>query len=198
MEYHIETPIHESDVRRLKVGDIIYVSGEVFTSRDQAHVRALERHKLGQALPFDPSGQALFHCGPVVKKRGNVWNIVVAGPTTSTRLEPYQAEYIETFDVRIVIGKGGMGAKTTKAMQEFGAVYGAFTGGAAVLAAESIRRVKAVEWLDLGIPEAVWLLEVKKFGPLIIAIDSHGNNLYQQIIMKVKERKPQILEELGL
>lgn len=198
MEYHIETSIHESDVRRLKVGDIIYVSGDMFTSRDQAHVRALEHHKSGQALPFDPSGQALFHCGPVVKKRGSMWNIVVAGPTTSTRLEPYQAEYIKTFDVRVVIGKGGMGVKTTKAMQEFGAVYGAFTGGAAVLAAESIKRVKAVEWLDLGVPEAVWLLEVKKFGPLIIAIDSHGNNLYQQIIRKVNETKPKILERWEL
>ncbi len=198
MEYHIQTPIKEADVRRLKVGDIIHVSGDVFTSRDQAHVRALEHHKSGQALPFDPSGKALFHCGPVVKKTGNVWKIVVAGPTTSTRLEPYQAEYIKTFDVRIVIGKGGMGAQTTKAMQEFGAVYGAFTGGAAVLAAESIKRVKAVEWLDLGIPEAVWLLEVKKFGPLIIAIDAQGNNLYQQIIMKVKENKPKILETLDL
>ena len=198
MEYHIETPIRESDVRRLKMGDIIYVSGEMFTSRDQAHVRALEHHKLKQVLPFDPSGKALFHCGPVVKKIDSVWNIVVAGPTTSTRLEPYQAEYIKTFDVRIVIGKGGMGVKTTKAMREFGAVYGAFTGGAAVLAAESIRRVKAVDWLDLGIPEAVWLLEVKKFGPLIIAIDSHGNNLYQQIIRKVNEMKPKILERLKL
>jgi fumarate hydratase subunit beta len=198
VEFHIQTPIKESDVRRLKVGDIIYISGDVFTSRDQAHVRTLEHHKSGHALPFDPSGKALFHCGPVVKKTGNVWNIVVAGPTTSTRLEPYQAEYIKTFDVRVVIGKGGMGIQTTNAMQEFGAVYGAFTGGAAVLAAESIKRVKAVEWLDLGIPEAVWLLEVNKFGPLIIAIDSHGNNLYQQIIMKVKENKPKILETLDL
>ena len=111
-------------------------------------------------------------------------------------MDSIEGEFIERFEVRIVVGKGGMGAKTADAMRRFGAAYCNFTGGAAVLAAKSIKKVKGVEWLDLGIPEAVWILEVENFGPLTVAIDSLGQNLHSQISAKVEENKSKVYRAL--
>ena len=107
-------------------------------------------------------------------------------------------EFIKNFKVRIIVGKGGMDSKTTDAMKKYGAVYGAFTGGAAVLAAKAIKHVKGVEWIDLGMPEAMWVLEVEDFGPLTIAIDAHGNNLFENIQTKVEKEKQKIYKKLGI
>jgi len=196
--YHFKTPISEEDVRKLKVNDVIYVTGTIVTARDQAHRRALEYFQQQKPLPLNLEGLAVFHCGPVVSKQGEKWIAVAAGPTTSTRMDIFEDEFIKNFKVRVVIGKGGMGKKTTDAMAKYGAVYGAFTGGAAILAAKAIKNVKGVEWLDLGTPEALWIFEVEDFGPLAVAIDSHGNNIFMDVQKKVDEGKQRIYQKLGI
>jgi fumarate hydratase subunit beta len=196
--YKFKTPISEEDVRKLKVNDVLYVTGTIVTARDQAHRRALEFFKQGKSLPVNLEGLAVFHCGPVVSKEGDKWVAVAAGPTTSTRMDLFEDEFIKNFKVRVVIGKGGMGKKTTDAMAKYGAVYGAFTGGAAILAAKAIKNVKSVEWLDLGTPEAMWVFEVEEFGPLAVAIDSYGKNIFMDIAKNVEANKQRIYQKLGL
>jgi fumarate hydratase subunit beta len=196
--YKLKTPISEEDVRKLKVNDVLYVTGTIVTARDQAHRRALEFFKQGKPLPLNLEGLAVFHCGPVVSKEGDKWTAVAAGPTTSTRMDLFEDEFIKDFKVRVVIGKGGMGKRTTDAMAKYGAVYGAFTGGAAILAARAIKNVKSVEWLDLGTPEALWVFEVEEFGPLAVAIDSHGNNIFMDVAKTVEANKAKVYQKLGI
>lgn len=196
--YKLKTPISEEEVRKLKVNDVLYITGTIVTARDQAHRRALEMAKEGKQIPIDLKGLAVFHCGPIVKKEGGKWIAVAAGPTTSTRMDIFEDEFIKTFGVKVVIGKGGMGKRTTEAMMRYGAVYGAFTGGAAVLAAKTIKNVRTVEWYDLGVPEALWVFEVEDFGPLAVSIDSHGNNLFEDVKKQVEENKQKIYAKLGL
>lgn len=195
-EYHLRTPISEDDARKLKVGDAVYITGDMFTARDSAHRRALEYHAEGKELPIDMKGKALFHCGPLVKKMDGKYKIISAGPTTSTRMEIFEDQFIEKFRVRVIIGKGGMGPRTTEACKTFGAVYCAFTGGAGALAGKAIKQVKSVEWLDLGMPEALWILEVEDFGPLTVAIDAHGHNLYADVAKQVDKGKEQIYQRI--
>ncbi|MBS7621745.1 fumarate hydratase C-terminal domain-containing protein, partial [Candidatus Bathyarchaeota archaeon] len=190
--------ISEGEIRKLKVNDVIYITGTIVTARDQAHRRAIEYFKQGKPLPINLEGLAVFHCGPVVSKEGEKWVALAAGPTTSTRMDIFEDEFIKNFKVRVVIGKGGMGKRTTDAMAKYGAIYGAFTGGAAILAAKAIKNVKGVEWLDLGTPEALWIFEVEDFGPLTVAIDSHGNNLFMDVAKTVEENRRRIYEKLGL
>ncbi|UCH70324.1 MAG: fumarate hydratase C-terminal domain-containing protein [Candidatus Bathyarchaeota archaeon] len=195
--YTLKTPISEDAVRKLKVNDVIYVTGTMVTARDSAHKRALEYFKERKKMPIDLEGLVVFHCGPIVKKEDDTWTVVAAGPTTSTRMDLFEDKFIESFKVRVVIGKGGMGRRTTECMKKHGAVYGAFTGGAAVLAAKAIKKVKSVEWLDLGMPEALWILNVENFGPLIVAIDTHGNNVFADVQKQVEENKQKIYERLS-
>lgn len=197
-EYHFNTPISKEDVQKLKIGDVIYVSGTVFTARDEAHERALELAKKGEKMPIDFEGLAVYHCGPVVRQVGDDWEIVAAGPTTSTRLDMFEDEFIKEFKVNVVIGKGGMGPRTVKAMKELKAVYTAFVGGAAVVAAKGIKRVKEVHWLDLGTPECLWVLEVEKFGPLIVGIDTNGESLFQNVADEAKANLGKIGEFLDI
>lgn len=197
-EYHFTTPITKKDVKKLKIGDVIYVSGIVFTARDEAHERALEMAKKGEKMPIDFEGLAVYHCGPVVRKVGETWEIVAAGPTTSTRMDIFEDEFIKEFNVNVVIGKGGMGERTAKAMKKYKAVYTAFVGGAAVVAAKGIKRVKEVHWLDLGTPECLWVLEVEKFGPLIVGIDTNGDSLFQNVADQAHKNLGKIGEFLGV
>jgi fumarate hydratase subunit beta len=196
--YKFKTPVSEADVRKLKVNDVLYVTGTIVTARDQAHRRALEFFKQGKPLPVNLEGLAVFHCGPVVSKEGDKWTAVAAGPTTSTRMDLFEDEFLKDFKVRVIIGKGGMGKRTTDAMAKFGAVYGAFTGGAAILAAKAIKNVKSVEWLDLGMPEAMWIFEVEEFGPLVVSIDSHGNNIFMDVAKSVEANRAKIYQKLGI
>jgi len=197
-EYHLTTPISEEQVRKLKTGDILFISGTVLSSRDAGHRRALEYLNKGKPLPVNFSGMALYHVGPVVKKEGDKWKIVSAGPTTSARLEMYEAEFIEKTGVRVIIGKGGMGSKTAEACKKFGAVYTIFTGGAGALAAKAVEEVKKVEWLDLGVPEALWVMHVKEFGPLTVVIDSNGENFYDNIKRQVEKNLKKAYSIIGL
>ncbi|BEP18315.1 FumA C-terminus/TtdB family hydratase beta subunit [Pyrofollis japonicus] len=195
--YHLRTPLSEEDVRQLRVGDTVYLSGIIFTARDAAHRKILDLINRGEPLPFDPKGLAVYHVGPVVRKKNSEWEVIAAGPTTSARLEPVEHEFIAKTGVRMVIGKGGMGKKTAEACKKYGAVYAVFTGGAAVLAAQAIKRVVDVYWLDeLGIPEAVWLFEVENFGPLTVTIDSTGKNYYDEILENAKKKAQEILAKL--
>ncbi|RLG83189.1 MAG: fumarate hydratase [Thermoprotei archaeon] len=196
--YYLKTPISEESIRKLRAGDIVYVSGIMITARDAAHRRMLEYLKEGKPLPVDLEGGVLYHCGPVVRKKNGEWEVVAAGPTTSARMELYEATVIEKFGIRIVVGKGGMGSKTAEACKKYGAVYTIFTGGAAVLAANAIKRVIKVEWLDLGIPEALWVFEVENFGPLLVTIDSTGKNLIEEVIEGALKKRDEILAKLGV
>src|SRR4030042_4701338 len=146
MEYHLTIPVSLEMIKKLHVGDIIYITGNIFTARDEAHKVMLQKDK--NSLPFNPSQMALLHCGPLMKKIKKGWQAVSAGPTTSGRMELFEDKFIEKFGVNIIIGKGGMGKKTREALRKHGAVYTAYTGGAGALAAERIENVPAVYWLD--------------------------------------------------
>lgn len=196
--HKLKTPISETQIRSLRVNDTMYLSGTVVTARDQAHRRALELAHKNIQLPIDLEGLAVFHCGPVVRKENDKWVIVSAGPTTSTRMEPVESEFIRRFKPRVIIGKGGMGNETSVAMAQFGAVYAAFTGGAAVLAANAVKQVVDVVWLDLGIPEAMWVLEVEEFGPTIVAIDSLGSNLFGDVASKADANRAKVFKNQEL
>ncbi len=192
--YHLRLPLTEEDVKKLKVGDSIYVSGDIVTARDDAHKHALHLKEKGESLPVDFSKLAIYHCGPIMRKNEETreWEVVAAGPTTSSRMEIFQDKFIEAFGTKLIIGKGGMGPRTTAACEKFGAVYGMFTGGAALLAADKVKRVKEVHWLDLlGMPECLWVLEVEEFGPLLVGIDCHGNNLFEENAQKTRDALPQ-------
>jgi tartrate/fumarate subfamily iron-sulfur-dependent hydro-lyase beta chain len=198
MEYHLKTPVPEAEIRKLKMGDLVYVTGTVITARDEAHLKALELHEIGEKPPVDFEGVGIFHCGPIMKKVDGGWTVVAAGPTTSARMEIFQDKFIETFRPAIIIGKGGMGDRTSKACQEFGCVYGAFTGGAALLAARGIMKVRDVFWLEeLGMPECLWVYDVEDFGPMIVTIDTHGNNMTQNVKDQVTVRRDKIMAEMG-
>lgn len=197
-EFHLTTPIPPEELKKIKIGDIVYITGTIITARDEAHLKALEFHEEGKELPVNFAGVGLFHCGPVMKKdEQDKWQVVAAGPTTSARMEIFQDYFIKTFHPGIIIGKGGMGERTTKACQEDTCIYGYFTGGAALLAADRIKEVKDVFWLDdLGMPECLWVYEVEKFGPLTVTIDAHGGNLTMQKKKNIEANKKKILEGL--
>jgi tartrate/fumarate subfamily iron-sulfur-dependent hydro-lyase beta chain len=177
----LTTPISEEQIRALKVGDAVEVNGVVFTGRDAVHKYLHE----GGALPDGVSlrGGIIYHCGPVViKDERGAWKVTAAGPTTSTREEPYQWQIIRDFGIRAVIGKGGMGDRTLEACREHGCVYLHAVGGAAQVLAERIQRVRNVYFLEqFGSPEAIWELEVEKF-PAIVTIDAHGGSLHRDVL----------------
>jgi fumarate hydratase subunit beta len=198
LEHYLTTPISESQIRKLKAGDLVYVSGIIITARDEAHLKALELHDKGRAPPVSFTGRGVYHCGPIMKKNDNRnWTVIAAGPTTSARMEIFQDKFIEAFKPAIIIGKGGMGERTSEACKQYGCVYGAFTGGAALLAAQGITEVEDVFWLDeLGMPECLWVYKVDNFGPIIVTIDTHGKNLTADVARKINENRIRILEEM--
>ena len=180
MDYHVTLPVPSDVLKKLRVNDIIYVTGNIFTARDSAHMKM--RGMKAKDLPFDPSAMVMYHCGPLMKKENGRWIAVSVGPTTSSRLEEFEDILLERFGIHLIIGKGGMGKRTIKALKKTGSVYTAFPGGAGVLAAEKITNVSQVYWLEeFGMPEAVWILEVKEFGPLVVAMDSIGQSLYPRL-----------------
>jgi fumarate hydratase subunit beta len=177
----LQAPLSEARVRSLRLGQEVRVSGTVFIGRDEVHLRALELYKEGEPLPVDLRDGVLFHCGPIAQKNGGRWDIIAAGPTTSARMNSMEPAFIQAFGIRAIIGKGGMSRPTVEAMRQQGCVYLAMTGGAAVLAAQGIKAVRTVEWLDLGMPEALWVVEAHELGPMIVAMDAHGNSMYEAV-----------------
>jgi fumarate hydratase class I len=179
----LKVPIAEDAVRSLKVGDPVAISGVVFTGRDAVHKYLHD----GGALPADVRFKdgIIYHCGPVVIKDENgQWKVTAAGPTTSIREEPYQAQIVRDFGLRGVIGKGGMGDRTSAACKEHGCVYLHAVGGAAQVLAECIKAVRNVYFLkEFGSPEAIWELEVENF-PAVVTMDAHGNSLHKEIFAR--------------
>jgi fumarate hydratase class I len=174
-EIVLESPLSEADVRKLRVGDVVLLRGDVYTGRDAVH-----SYLMKNAAPVDLTGAVLYHCGPVVLKENGGWRMMAAGPTTSIREEPYEAEIIRRFGIRAVVGKGGMGPKTLAGMKEFGAVYLNAIGGAAQYYARCIRGVRDVHLIQFGVPEAMWHVEVEDF-PAIVTMDAHGNSLHADV-----------------
>ncbi|HKG22157.1 MAG TPA: FumA C-terminus/TtdB family hydratase beta subunit, partial [Blastocatellia bacterium] len=174
-EKSLVAPLSEEQVRGLKVGDVVLISGEMYTGRDAVHSYLMKHEP-----PVDLKGSVLYHCGPVVMRDNGDYKITAAGPTTSIREEPYQADIIKRYGVRAVMGKGGMGKRTLDALKETGAVYLNAIGGAAQYYARSIEEVMDVNLLEFGIPEAMWHLRVRDF-PAIVTMDAHGNSLHADV-----------------
>jgi len=175
-EVRLEPPLSEEKVRALMVGDVVLLNGPLITGRDAAHSYLMHHDS-----PVDLRGAVLYHCGPVMLKEGDRWRTNAAGPTTSIREEPYEADIIKRFGLRAVMGKGGMGTKTLTALKEYGAVYLHAIGGAAQFYARCLPKVRAVYLLEeLGVPEAMWVFEAKDF-PAIVTMDAHGNSLHEEV-----------------
>jgi fumarate hydratase class I len=174
-EVVLTPPLTEAQMRALKVGDVVIVSGEMFTGRDNVHAYLMKNPP-----PADLNGAVLYHCGPVMLKEGERWTVKAAGPTTSIREEPYEADVLRRYGVRAVIGKGGMGAKTLAALRECGAVYLSAIGGAAQYYARTVEEVMGVYLLEFGIPEAMWHLRVNGFVA-IVTMDAHGASLHADV-----------------
>ena len=171
----LTTPVPEEEVRSLKAGDLVYVTGTLVTGRDAVHARVVRE---GKTPAVDLSGGALYHAGPIIRtKEDGTYEVVACGPTTSMRMESVEDAFLKTTGVRLLIGKGGMGEATARACATYGAAHLIFPGGCAVLAAECVEEVEGVFWEDLGMAEAAWVLRVKEFGPLLVSIDAEGNNL---------------------
>lgn len=171
-EIVLHTPVTEEQIRSLHVGDVVIIKGEMHTGRD-----ALHKYLMDHNSPVDLNGAVIYHCGPVMLKDDEGWHVKAAGPTTSIREEPYQGDIIKKFGIRAVIGKGGMGPKTLAALKEHGGVYLNAIGGAAQYYAECIKNVNGVDFMEFGIPEAMWHLEVDGFAA-IVTMDSHGESLH--------------------
>jgi fumarate hydratase class I len=178
----LRAPIDERTIRSLRVGDVVLVSGRMYTGRDAVH-----HHLMSHEPPVDLNGAVLYHCGPVVRQDGDGWTVLAAGPTTSIREEPYQADVIRRYGLRAVIGKGGMGARTLAALKECGAVYLNAIGGAAQFYADRIKKVEGVSLLEFGTPEAMWHLSVEGF-PAIVTMDAQGNSLHRDVEQASGER----------
>ncbi len=189
----IITPVEEEDIRSLRTGDVIWVDGTVLTGRDSVHQRIVNEDV---EPPCTFRGMVLYHAGPIVKKEGEEYRVVASGPTTSMRMEALEYSFIEKTGVRIIVGKGGMGENTEKACKEFGAVHCVFPAGCAVMAAEEIVRVSGHWWDELSMAEMVWKLDVKEFGPLVVSIDTSGDNLFSKSREKVEKRKNEAKERL--
>ena len=194
----LSIPIPDKAIRRLKVGDPVSLSGVMLTGRDAAHKWMVETFVKGtrqpqgddqavyQAIKSMLDGGAIYHCGPVVAGlETGEYRFVAAGPTTSIREEPYQGDVMQHFNLKAVIGKGGMGPKTLAACKDVPGVYLHAIGGAATLIAQSVKKVLGVHKLDFGVPEALWVLEVEDF-PAVVTMDSHGNSLHAEIEAKSK------------
>lgn len=188
----LQTPISEETIRSLRRGDAVEVSGLMVTGRDALHKLWVKTWPVYDDV--DLKGAVLYHCGPVMlKEKDGTWRVVAAGPTTSIREEPYQASVIGKYGFAGVVGKGGMGLKTLAGLKEHGAVYLHAIGGAAQVLAEKVVRVVGVKHLEeLGVPEAMWILEVKDF-PCIVTMDAHGDSLHEDVKKASRERFDELL-----
>ena len=193
----LATPLSADDVVRLRVGDEVYLSGELVVARDRAHARLLDLLARGLKPPINMDGAAIYHAGPIAVEEGGSWRVISMGPTTSARFEEAVVRLVERTGARMVIGKGGLSSQASSRLRGAGAVYCAFPGGVGALAARSVARVLRVEWLDLGLPEALWLVEVRRFGPLLVAIDLHGGDLYREVREAVDRNRARVCGELG-
>ncbi|MCS3900577.1 FumA C-terminus/TtdB family hydratase beta subunit [Methanococcus voltae] len=197
MQYHLKTPISKEDIKKLNVGDIVYLSGNICTGRDEAHITAIEEEK----PPVDLKNGVIYHAGPIMKqkktetgKTTDEWECVAIGPTTSARMNKTEKKFIEITNISAIIGKGGMSDDLLSVFEEHSVVYLSAPGGCAALLAESVKKVESVHKLNLGIPEAFWSLKVEEFGPLVVSMDSHCQSLYKNVNKNVEKNLKEIKE----
>ena len=189
------TPLKEEDMRSLKIGDVIYITGDIFTSRDMGHLKIRELHENGKPLPKDFTGAAIFHAGPVcLKNEDGSWRLNVIGPTTSIRMEPH-ADVVGEIGVKAVIGKGGMEQGTLDACEKHGYVYLQAAPGCAAKLAKGIEGIVDVTWFEMGMPEALWHLKAVEFGPLVVAMDTHQNSIYKNLKQAALKKLDEIYPE---
>lgn len=177
----LHTPLSAESVRKLRVNDIVTLTGTIYTARDMAHLKLKELEKSGKPLPEELQGSVIFHAGPVVRKTAGGFDLLNIGPTTSIRMEPH-SDFLGKLGVRAIVGKGGLGSGSLEAFRKYGMVYLLAAPGCGVLHALAVSRVKRVHWLEeFGMPEAIWVLEVSDWGPLTVGMDSQGNSIFQAI-----------------
>lgn len=192
----LTTPIKAEDLEDIHIGDIIYLNGHITTCRDVAHRCLIEG---GRELPVNLEGGAIFHAGPIVrpvKGEDDTYEMVSVGPTTSMRMEKFEYEFIRETGVKLIVGKGGMKEGTMKGCQEFKALHCVFPAGCAVVAAATVEEIENANWKDLGMPETLWTCRVHEFGPLIVSIDTHGRNLFEENKIIFNENKDKAVEEI--
>lgn len=191
----LTTPIKSEDLEDIRIGDIIYLNGHIVTCRDVAHRRLIE-HK--RELPVNLEGRAIFHAGPIIRPLGDdKFEMISIGPTTSMRMEKFEKEFVGQTGVKLIVGKGGMGPNTEAACKEHKVLHVVFPAGCAVVAATQVEEIEQAEWRDLGMPETLWVCRVKEFGPLIVSIDTQGNNLFEENKVIFNERKDEVYKEIA-
>lgn len=191
------TPVSAEDLADIHIGDIVWLDGDLMTCRDVAHRRLIE---YGRELPYDIRDKAIFHAGPIVRKIEGTeddYEMVSVGPTTSMRMEKFEYEFVKETGVRVLVGKGGMKENTVRACQEFGCIHCVIPAGNAVVAAICVEEVVDAQWLDLGMPEALWSCRVKEFGPLIVSIDTHGSNYFEEKKIEYNKRKEEEIAKIN-
>lgn len=193
-EHVLNTPLSEQDVRKLKISDLVLINGIIFGIRDLTQIYMFDQK---HEPPVSLKGAVLLHTAPSLKKVGNRWEPICVGTTTSTRMDRFTPGLIEKYGVRAIVGKSGLLQGSLEAMKKHGAVYLAIVGGAAALETLQIEEVVAVHWEHLH-PEALYEFRVKNFGPLTVAMDSHGNHLYFSVKNEAKRRLPEIYKRLGV
>ncbi len=192
-EVNLNAPLDEQDVRGLNIGDSVRLNGLIYTARDRAHKYLVEEAQ-PETIEFDLRGGVIYHCGPLVRRCNGNFELVVAGPTTSNRMNPYEADVIARYGVRAIIGKGGMDDRTMEALQRHGCVYLSAVSGAAVVLARYVERISNVYKLqEFGMPECFWELKVKDF-PAIVTMDARGNSMHKQVEQQSSEQLKQLLE----
>ncbi len=194
----LTVPISKKDVKKLKVGDVVYLNGTIYTGRDEAHLTIIEKYGKNDDNDKDKYNKTnknnkkdelmkklkngvIYHAGPIMKKENDKWKCVAIGPTTSARMNEIEEEFIKITGISAIVGKGGMKKELLNVFEKYGVVYLAAPGGCAALLASSIVEVKDVHHYELGMPEALWELEVKDFGPLVVTMDANGNSLYEEV-----------------
>ncbi len=187
----IKLPVDEETIRKLNVGDVVSITGVMMTARDAAHKYMVEE-EAPEVADVLKDGM-IYHCGPVIKKEGDEYSFVAAGPTTSIREEPYQGTVMKKYGVRGVIGKGGMEGKTLAACKELGGVYLSAVGGLGTILARSVKKVRTVYKLEeFGVPEAMWVIEVEKF-PAVVTMDSHGRSIHDEVLEASRKKFDEII-----
>ena len=186
MKKILTTPIKAEDLEDIHAGDIVYLTGTLVTGRDDVYRRVVHE---GMTSPYDFNGGAIFHAGPIVKESPEENQLIAVGPTSSIRMEADESEFIRMTGVKLLVGKGGMGPKTTEACQKYKTIHCVWVGGCAVSAASCVEKIEDCFWRELGMPECEWVMKVKEFGPLIVSIDTHGENLFVENKAKYAARK---------
>lgn len=193
--YHLTTPISDDDIKDIRIGDIVYLNGSLTTCRDVAHRRLVEEHS---PLPVNVTDRAILHAGPIIKDLGHdKYEMVAVGPTTSMRMEKFEEEFVKQTRVKLIVGKGGMGPGTERACKKYHALHLVYPAGNAVYAALHVNKIVDAQWKDLGMPETLWACEVKDFGPLIVSIDTNGDNLFEKNKVIFNERKEAEIKKIN-